>query len=317
MSYKLVPPGKRHGNTVYYARIAVPGKRVEISTHTADKGLAEKYARRYEANLYERYVLGGGEAKTVADAIDLYKAFRRPRKQDEDYLLAIRDLIGSIGVGDVTQAHFDATAQALYPGRSNETWNRCVYTPLQAALRHSGKALLLKRPKQKKPRHRSLTADQRDTLIVAAQADPDLQALLAVMFFTAARISEAIHLTWDRVDLRGKKVCFNVTKQNEDQWRPLHDRVVVALANLPGERKGRVFRWDTRSGPRKAIAGLIRVTGIPFSPHVARHTFGDLIIESGASLRDMMDGGGWKSEKAAMRYTSRRVDRVRRAVDKL
>lgn len=316
MSYKLIPPGKRHGNEVYYARVSVPGHRVEVSTRTGDKALADKFARRLESELYERHVLGGGQAKTVAEAIDLYKAFRRPAKKDEDYLISIRDLIGQTKLGDISQDDFDRAAQALYPGKSNETWNRCVYTPLQAALRHNGKVILLKRPKQRKPRHRSLTAKQRDTLVKQA-SDPELRALLILMFYTASRISETVSLTWDRVDLKGKKVCYDVNKLDEDQWRPLHPKAVIALANVPGEREGKVFRWETRGGPRKAIAKAAKAAGLHFSPHVARHTFGDLIMESGASLRDMMDGGGWKSEKAAMRYTARRVDRVRKAISKL
>lgn len=316
MPVKLIPPGTRHGNAFYYAIVSVPGYRTEISTRTNDKKLAERFARRVEAEAYERFSLGTAGAGTVGQAIDNYISFRRPRKLDENYLLAIKGQIGNMKLSDVSQVHFDATAQVLYAGRTNETWNRSVYTPLQAALRHAGRIIALRRPKQRKPRHKSLTAIERDKLIDAA-TDVETKGILILMFYTGCRISEAIKLTWDRVDLAGEKVCFDASKTDEDSWRPLHPKVVLGLANLPGEKHGKVFRWQTRFGARKAIGIASTAAGMKFHPHMARHTFGDLMQEAGASLRDMMDAGGWKSEKAAMRYTTRRVERARKVVGRL
>ena len=62
-------------------------------------------------------------------------------------------------------------------------------------------------------------------------------------------IGEALSLTPDRVDLQRRRLCFNLSKTDEDHWRPMHDRVFVALANLP-RRDDRVFRWRTTSGPK-------------------------------------------------------------------
>ncbi|MCH7692334.1 MAG: site-specific integrase [Proteobacteria bacterium] len=315
MSYKLLPPGTRHGNKVYYAVVTAKGKRVEVSTDTTDKRLARKYAQQVESELFERHVLDGSEG-TVSAAIDSYIAFRRPRKVEEGYLLKIRGLIGKRRRHGIGQEDFDECAQVLYPTCANETWNRCVYTPLQAALRHVGLNLRIRRPKQKKPMHKSLTAAQRDLLIKNAD-DPELRALLTLLFYAGPRISEAINLTRDDTDLQKGVARFVLTKTGEEHWRPLHEKVVVALANLPVRQDGRFFRWKTRFGPRKPIADLCKKTGIPFHPHLARHTFADLFLEKGGSLRDLMDAGGWQDEKSAMRYTARNVERVRKAVNNL
>ena len=152
--------------------------------------------------------------------------------------------------------------------------------------------------------------------ILIATAEPQLAALLTVLFFTGCRISEAVRLTWDRVDLNGRRLCFDVTKTDEDSWRPMHDRVFEAIANLPREYD-RIFRWETRAGPSKAIARLCAATRIRFHPHMARHSFATWLADEGVNLRDIMDAGGWKDYQSVLRYTARDVERVRKQIAKL
>ena len=315
MAIKMLRPGTRHGNKVYYARISVPGRRVEISTHTRSPRLARRYAEDYERRLYERHTLGS-EALTVAQAIDNYIKFRRPALRDERFLLAVRILLGPRHCDGIAQADFDHAAAELYPGCSNETWNRCLYTPFQAALRHSGIRVAVKRPRQKRPRHRSLTAPTRDMLI-ANTDDADLKALLILLFYAGPRIGEAISLKREGIDFEGKRLCFDLTKTDSEHWRPMHLKVAVALRQLPVRQDGRIFRWLTPQGPRRGIRNLCARLGLHFSPHMARHTYADLLMEHGASLRDLMDAMGVSDAKTAMRYTGKNVERVRKVVNRL
>lgn len=312
MSIKMLRPGTRHCNKVYYARIAAKRKRVEISCRSANPRLARRFAEDVERRLFERGVTGG---KTVGEAIDAYIVFRRPTRRDEDRLLAIKDLIGERMLEDIVQADFDECARILCPGLSNDTRNRDVYTPLQAAVRHSGKHVPLKRPKLKKPKHRSLSSQQRDIFLKNA-TDKDLKAFLCLMFFTGCRASEAARLKWEDVDLENAMVRFDMTKTGEEKWCPLHQRAVAALGNLPKDRN-KVFRWQTRSGPNRHIRKLVKLTGIKFNPHMARHTFADLFMERGGSLRDLMEAGRWSTPSSAMRYTGKKMERVRKGIAKL
>ncbi len=315
MAIRMLRPGTRHGNKVYYARISVPGRRVEISTHTRSPRLARRYAEDYERRLYERHALGG-EALTVAQAIDNYIAFRRPALKDERYLLAVRALLGPRGCDGIAQADFDHAAVELYPGCSNATWNRHVYTPLQAALHHAGIRVAVKRPRQKRPRHRSLTEPARDVLIANAD-DADLKALLILLFYAGPRIGEAINLKREGIDFEGGRLCFDLTKTDDEHWRPMHPKVAAALRELLVRQDGRIFRWRTPQGPRRCIRQLCARLGLYVTPHMARHTYADLLMEKGGSLRDLMDAGGWKDVKSAMRYTGKNVERVRKAVNRL
>ena len=214
----------------------------------------------------------------------------------------------------IGQDDFDRAAQALYPGRAAETWNRHVYTPLQAVLGHAGVQIRLRRPKQKRPRNRAVAKDIALILIENA-SDPDLKALLVLLFYTGCRISEAMSLTPERVDLIGRRICFDVGKTDKDSWRPMHEEVFQALASLP--QRDRIFRWRSTSGHKKPLKALCKKLGIRFTAHMARHSFATWLTDSGASLRDVMDAGGWSDEKSVMRYIGSNVERVRKAVDKL
>jgi integrase len=312
MSIKMLRPGSRHGNKVYYARITGGGERVEVSTRTTNPRLAKRYAQEVERRLFER---GGSERKTVAYAIDAFLAFKPRSKRDESRLLQIKSLIGGRQVAGIKQDDFDECARMLCHGKSGSTRNRDVYAPLQAVVRHSGVHIPLKRPKQSKPRHRSLTREQRDFMLKNCD-DPDLKAWLCLMFFNACRTSEAIRLKWEDVDLDHGSARIDMTKTETEDWTPLHERTVAALANLPKDRE-KVLRWKQRSGPNWVLKKLLKRLGMKFNAHMGRHTFGDLFHEAGGSLRDLTEAGRWASPACAMRYTGKRVERVRKGIARL
>jgi integrase len=65
------------------------------------------------------------------------------------------------------------------------------------------------------------------------------------LFYTGARVAEAVYLDWRNVDLDRAEVQFLDTKNGESRGVPLHPLVVAALGKLP-EREGPVFRRPNR-----------------------------------------------------------------------
>jgi hypothetical protein len=68
-------------------------------------------------------------------------------------------------------------------------------------------------------------------------ASPHLQPLLHFILCTGARLSEALELRWEDVDLPALRVVFRDTKRGADRPAALPPAAVLALANLPGERE--------------------------------------------------------------------------------
>jgi integrase len=175
---------------------------------------------------------------------------------------------------------------------------------------------------------RWITEEEADTLIEAA-AD-HLKPLLIFLLCTGARLSEALYLDWRFVDLsRGQVIFANVTgggqgtKNDESRSVPLHPRAIAALANLPWDRKGAVFRrpagkvklagrvwlpYEDREGAgggqiKTAWAGMLKRAGISdFTPHDCRHTWATWHYAANRDITALMQLGGWKSPEMVIRY---------------
>jgi integrase len=102
-------------------------------------------------------------------------------------------------LSQIGQAEIDKAAYTLYPEASPSTRNRHVYTPCSSIMKHAAARGLcderkLQRPKQPDGRIRYLSIDDADALIDAAA--PHLKPVLVFLFYTGARLSEALHLDW-------------------------------------------------------------------------------------------------------------------------
>jgi integrase len=199
-----------------------------------------------------------------------------------------------------------------------------------AVLHHGGARPIVKRPKLPKGRVRWLTIDEAERL-VNATAD-HLRPLVIFLFYTGARVGEALWLDWRDVDLRRRHVTFTETKNGEARGVPLHLRVVAALANLP-HRDGEVFRRpdglpyvrskgidDTSAGTRikTAFGRAVARAGLEdFHPHDCRHTWATWHYAANRDLGALMRLGGWKSTAMVMRYAHANVAELGRTIDQL
>jgi integrase len=334
MAFKYYPPGtrtkkvrgKKYTNEKWIVRFRVRGEPYEIRTDARTEKEAEAEALEFIREIRNER---GPAPRSVAGVIDACKEARRPSRRDAAYLDLISGEIGGLPAEGVAQDEFDRCCARLYPGCSNETWNRQVFTPLLAALNHSSITINVKRPKIKEIEYQAYDAldeYQRDTLISEARNmdDRDLEAVLCLWFLDGLRLTESIelrrcnHPEYPYADLRDGTIKTIQRKGGVERvhLRTMHERTKAALKRCNFEADDKFIRWKTRSGPRRAIEKLIERTGIKFHPHMGRHTFGDQAHAKGASLKDMMDAGGWRSVSAAMRYTHTDFDR-QRALKKL
>jgi integrase len=315
----------------WIVRGTVRGIRVEESTGTDSRKVAEEIRAKREAELLAESIYGRRATATFAQAALSYL------EQDgsKRFLNPIITHFGTTPLAQINQDAIDRGARKLYPNASDATRVRQFYTPAVAVLTHAAKRdwcakPIIERPKLPPGRNRFLSLDEANRLIEAC-AD-HLRPLVMFMIYTGARAGEALWLDWSNVDLSRAHVIFPKTKNGDARGVPLHPRVLVALANLP-HRVGEVFRRpdglpyerpkridDTSAGSRikKAFAGACKRANVTdFSVHGCRHTWASWHYIASHDLSALMKLGGWKTLSMVMRYVHTNVDEHKHTIDRL
>jgi integrase len=328
MSLRIV---RRRKSPHWVIRGTIRGIRVEESSGTRDKRVAEEIRAKREAEILADSVYGRRATATFAEAALSYLEAGGNKR----FLEPVIKHFGTTPLAKIDQDAIDLGARKLYPLVSPSTRDRQFYTPTSAVLKHAAKRrwclpLILERPDVSRPSIKWLKPDDANRLIDAC--GDHLRPLVIFMIYTGARIGEALWLDWRDVDLRRRHVIFPKTKNGDARGVPLHDRVVVALANLR-HRAGEVFRRpdglpyerpkradDTSAGSRikKAFAGACKRAGIAdFSPHGCRHTWATWHYSANRDISALMRLGGWKTVSMVMRYVHANVEEHRHTIDSL
>jgi integrase len=164
----------------------------------------------------------------------------------------------------------------------------------------------LKKPRFDDARDRWLTEDERDRLIEAI--DVRARALLVFLFFTGARFGEATGLTFDNVVsgaamLKSRKGAAGKVKTRAVPLLP----IVQAWMDAPDG--GYVFKtpegkkWDRTTFSKYFREACDKAKVEDFRPHDCRHTFASLLIQKGASLREVAELLGHSRMDMVMRYS--------------
>jgi integrase len=334
MPLKLVQG--RHGSPHWYIRGSIRGRRVDESTGLTDQAAAQEVLIKRSAEVLERSIHGDSASRTFAEAVIGYLE----HGGEGTHLDPILKEWGRRKIGSLGQTDFEDLARKIGRGKAPATINRQIYTPGVAVLTYAARKgwrpkPVIARPAQPAGRVRWITHQEADHLI--ASAAPHLQPLVIFLLCTGARLSEALYLDWRFVDLtRGQVIFANQaaggygTKSDESRSVPLHPRAVAALANLPWDRRGAVFRRPGQKGQRGAdgkltsrkweayadrggegggqvstawAAMMKRAKFSDFTPHDCRHTWATWHYAANRDIAALMQLGGWKSPEMVMRYT--------------
>jgi len=327
MSLKLK---RRHGSPFWYIRGSIRGIRVDESTGLSDEKAAQEVLIKRSSEVLTQSIHGDSAVRTFADAAVSYQQAMGP-----DPMLApiLKHFGGKKLLAHIGQAEIEDAARKLCPRASPATQNRKVYTPISAVLHHAARLKwcakpVIARPKgHDKERVRWITFEEAERLISAAA--PHIKPLVVFLLSTGARLSEALYLEWDDVDLSRAHVVFKPTetrgiKTDEPRGVPLPGRAVAELANLPWDREGFVFRkpagkirksgriwlpYESRDGEgggqvKTAWAGMCRRAGVSdYTPHDCRHTWATWHYIANRDIGALMRLGGWKTPAMVFRYT--------------
>ena len=197
MSLRLV---RRPKSPHWIIRGTVRRVRVEESSGTSDKRIAEEIRAKREAQILAESVYGRRATATFAEAALSYLEAGGNKR----FLEPVIKHFGTIPLAKIDQDVIDHGARKLYPLVSASTRDRQFYTPTSAVLKHAAKrgwcsAIILERPRAPPSRLRWLTLEEANRLIECS--GDHLRPLVTFMLYTGARAGEALWLDWRHVDL--------------------------------------------------------------------------------------------------------------------
>src|SRR5262249_25674555 len=135
MALKLYPPGTRKGNKTYILRGSVNGRVVEKVTDTTNEATARRLAVEATRRL-KREPPALGPRITLAQAAELYKAFKRLKPAEVKRLEKVVAEIGTRRVAELKHADLVEAANRLFPGRAPGSLNRQFLTPAASVLHY-------------------------------------------------------------------------------------------------------------------------------------------------------------------------------------
>lgn len=287
---------------VAYAAGSVAGERVRKSLGTRDPAQARELCAQYEARLWKRRAYGDEAVKTFGDAALSYMEAGGEAR----YLPPLITRFGPRVLGTIKPEEVRQAGRELGAHLNGASRNRQFVTPARAVINHAAdlgwcRPIRIKAFQTTKPHRRTADRTWIDRFMDQAAGDglPHLAAAVLFMWQTAARISEAAGVFPEHVDLGQRIVLLASTKEGE--WEVCHitRELMIRIANLPKTEGKPLFGYASRHGLYQRMRAVCRRAGLPFiPPHQAgRHSFASNTLEDGASLRQVMEGGRWKTAR--------------------
>lgn len=169
-----------------------------------------------------------------------------------------------------------------------------------------------------------LTPDEVDRLTAAAAAPGRHgtrdQTLLLVMYRHGLRVSEAVSLRWDQVELKGGLLHVTRVKNGVPSTHPLRGPELRRLRQLRRDYPTGPYLFQSeRGGPmtpsnvRKLVSRAGRLAGFEFPahPHMLRHACGFKLANDGHDTRALQHYLGHKNIAHTVRYTELTPDRFK------
>ena len=357
MPFKLVPP-RRGKSPNYRIRGTITAgdksKYIDETTGVAIRELADAIRIKREEAILQELVFGARASRTFAEAAVTYIETKKPGSRQRDALIGYQrrdgtvglnlvDEIGGILCSTIDQNTLDEIARRRFAGVKPGTLVRSLIGPVTAVLNFAAKRKWCDRPQFERPefddeREVWIEPDAAARLLAAAY---HLRPLLLFLLLTGARLSEALRLEWEDVDLSERWMVLRRTKQKkkgadqpgESRGVPIYPQVLIALVNLPtganGTRRGRVFltpRGRPYAIPRHQGGGQVKTAWgnlrrragfTDLRVHDLRHTFATWLRRTGCDERLQDEIMGHRSTKMGRRYAHVVRPELIEAIDKI
>jgi len=187
----------------------------------------------------------------------------------------------------------------------------------------------LSTPRKSQHLPRVLSMDEVERIVTAGR-NPAHRALLMTLYSGGLRVSEAVRLRWEDLEVSRGLLLVRGGKGRKDRYTLLSCRALAAVEEqrarlgdplppwvFPGARPN--AHLTTRSA-QKIVASAGHSASIPrrVTPHILRHSFATHLLEQGTDLRHIQELLGHASSSTTEIYTHvsrRELGRIRNPLD--
>jgi integrase len=302
------------------------GRRVRESSGTQDRQKAQELHDRLKVRCWEEQRLGVKPDRSWKEAaVRWLKETSHKRSHDKDVakLRWLDSYLGDLMLSQVTRDEIERIGQRKVDESSPANANRYLAL-IRSILRRArddwewvDRIPKVRLHREAKRRVRWITRDEAAKLLDALPLH--LREMAQFSLATGLRQHNVSFLRWDQIDL-GRKVAWihaDEAKEGKAIAVPLNEDAVSVLRRRLEKHPDYVFTYAGQPVERcttKAWKRACERAGIEdFRWHDLRHTWASWHVQSGTSLQELMELGGWSTYEMVMRYAHLAADHLRTA----
>lgn len=305
----------KRGNT-WWVRFTNPsGERIQRSAGTSEKQKAQEYHDRLKAELWRVHQLGERPRRTWQEAVVRWlkdTEHKADRKKDIAKFRWLDSYLSKYYLDDINRDVIDHIKFTKRDESSPSTANR--YLALIRAVLNMAKdewEWIDKVPKVRmypEPKKRVRYLTHKEAARLLDELPEHLADMAEFSLATGLRQSNVSYLEWSQVDLTRCMAWIHADQSKSRQAIvvPLNDNAIRVIRRRQGTHPSYVFTYNGQPVARtttKAWKKALDRAGIKnFRWHDLRHTWASWHVQSGTSLQELMELGGWHSLEMVLRY---------------
>lgn len=313
---------------IYWYSITCDGRRVQASTGTSNKRLAEKIYAKVLHDIHEGMYFEQARIRQITFDEMVEKYLAQYEKQRDKYTVKpLMRFFSGLTLDRITTP----LVNDYRIMRLKKVKPATVYQELALMRRMFNVAIrewdwLRDNPVSrlsfsignKNARDRWLTGEEEQALLKFATNPWWLRPLLITALHTGMRKGEILNLKWSDVDFKRRCLTVQKSKNGTKRTIPMSNTLFKTLEEIKvRDITGRVFPISDRS-LRAAFGKVIEKSGIEdFRFHDLRHTFATRLVQNGVDLYKVKELLGHKTIAMTMRYAHHYPESLRSSVEVL
>lgn len=306
---------KRKDSPCWWVKLTVNGRKIQRSSGTEDKKLAQEFHDRLKAELWKSDHLGEKPSRCWAEAVLRWldeTSHKATHRQDKSRLIYLDRFFGSLMLDQIDSDLVDVIKRDLVKTRARSTCNRYLAL-IRSILRccvHDWEWLedmpRIRLYRESNGRTRSLTQEQAQRLLEELPEHQREMVLFALA--TGLRQANVFKLRWEQVDMVREHAYIdgNDSKNGNGISVPLNRIALEVLSRQLGKHPSRVFTYKgcpLNSANTKAWKKALKRAGVEdFRWHDLRHTWATWQRAAGTPTHELQKLGGWKNASMVERY---------------